>query len=125
MSSAQAFLEEPGKTKIITLLNLGEQSVIANVDSGDKVVLNTHAHKISVCSENGKQIGKLPDDISGHLKHLIENGNEYVAFIKSCGQDCVKVFIREVKRGKDAKNTPSFSSERVDYVSFSSVSKSR
>ena len=91
---------------------------MAKLDAGDEVKLNSHAHKVSVNTFDGKYIGKLPDDISARLRKLISLGNEYQVFIKSIDKNCIKIFIRETKRVSSLSDTPSFSSERIDYVSF-------
>jgi hypothetical protein len=117
-SKADSFLEEPGKTKIITLLNLSNKSTIAKLDAGDQVNLNTHSHKVSVCTSDNKYIGKLPDDMSAHIKKMIKYGYQYSTLIKSVSQNDVKVFIRELKRPGNMEDIPSFSAEKVEYISF-------
>lgn len=117
-SSPQAFLEEPGKTKIVSLIHLGDQKVLAKLDSGDEIRLNTRSHRISVSSTDGKYIGRLPDDLSARLRKLIKYGNEYQSYIKSADSKEVKLFIRETKRAEELSDIPSFSSEKIDYISF-------
>jgi tetratricopeptide (TPR) repeat protein len=117
--SARVFLEEPGKTKIVSLLHLGDSNkVLANLDSGDEVVLKLGSHRISVCTLNKKYIGRLPDDLSVSLIKLIKRGNEYQVFVKSSKPHEIKVFIRETKRTKELESIPSFSSEKINYISF-------
>jgi tetratricopeptide (TPR) repeat protein len=117
--SARAFLEEPGKTKIVSLLHLGDsKKVIANLDSGDEVMLKLGNHRISICNQDKKYIGRLPDDLSVGLIKLIKRGNEYQVFVKSSNPREIKVFIRETKRVKELENIPSFSSEKINYISF-------
>ena len=117
--SARVFLEEPGKTKIISLLHLGDSNkVLANLDSGVEVMLKLGNRRISVCTLNKKYIGRLPDDLSVSLIKLIKRGNEYQVFIKSSEPQEIKVFIRETKRVKELENIPSFSSEKINYISF-------
>jgi tetratricopeptide (TPR) repeat protein len=117
--SARVFLEEPGKTKIVSLLHLGDsKKVLANLDSGDEVILKLGNHRISVCTLNKKYIGRLPDDLSVSLIKLIKRGNEYQVFVKSSKSQEIKVFIRETKRVKELENIPSFSSEKINYISF-------
>ncbi len=118
ISMPQTFLEEPGKTKIVSLLHLGSPEVVAELDSGDEVILNTHSHRVSVNVQDGKYIGRLPDDLSARLRKLIQLGNEYKVFIKSSLSQDVKVFIREVKRAKNLADIPSFSPEKIDYITF-------
>lgn len=114
----KTFLEEPGKTKIISLVNLGDKNVIAQIDSGDEVKINMHGHRLSVCTTDGKYVGKLPDDISARIKQLCGHGNEYIAHIKSASEEVVRVFVRESRRSEKLKDIPSFSSDKVDYISF-------
>jgi tetratricopeptide (TPR) repeat protein len=117
-SGAQVFLEEPGKTKIVSLLHLGSPKTLAKLDSGDEIKLNTASHRVSLITKNGTYIGRLPDDLSVHLKKLIKRGNEYQVFIKSIDKEQVKVFIRESKRAKKLAHIPSFSTDKIEYVSF-------
>lgn len=114
----QTFLEEPGKTKILSLIHLGDYKVIAKLDSGDEITLNTGSHRISALSSDAKYVGRLPDDLSARLKKLIKLGNTYQAFIKSANAKDVRVFIRETKRAKKLADIPSFSTEKIDYISF-------
>lgn len=119
-TQVQLFLEEPGKTKIVSLLHLGSTKILANLDSGDEVQLNTHSHRVSVNSADGKYVGRLADDLSARLRKLISYGNEYQVFIKSVNNSDVKVFIRETKRSEKLKDISSFSTEKIDYISFTS-----
>jgi hypothetical protein len=114
----ETFLEDPGKTKILSLLFLGDSSLISKLDSGDEVKLDSHAHRVSVVTAEGKYIGRLPDDISAKLRKLLDAGNEYQVLIKSIEPEDVKIFIRETKRAKKFNNISSFASEKINYISF-------
>lgn len=118
VTSAEAFLEESGKTKMVSLLYLGDPSLISKLDAGDEVKFSPGAHRISVTTSDGKYIGRLPDDLSARLRRFIKTGNIYKVVIKSTGSDDVKIFIKEVKRAEELADVPSFSPEKVDYVSF-------
>jgi tetratricopeptide (TPR) repeat protein len=117
-SSPEVFLEEPGKTKMVSLLHLGCMSVIGKLDSGDEVMINDHCHRVAITTMDGKYIGRLPDDLSARLKKLISLGNVYKSYIKSIDPENVEVFLREVQRGKKAGDTASFFPEKIDYVSY-------
>ncbi len=119
ISAGQSFLEEPGKTKIVCLMHLGGNDVVSHINAGDEVKLKSQGHRISICTLEGKYIGRLPDDLSTHLKNLMRYGNEYIAFVKRSSLKEVRVFIKETKRAKKLSDIPSFTSERVDYISFS------
>jgi tetratricopeptide (TPR) repeat protein len=117
-SSTETYLEEPGKTKLITLVNLGSPEAFSTLSPGEEVSLTCHTHKLSVISVNGKYIGKIPDELAIRLRNLIKAGNKYQALIKSVNAKEVTVFVREVERGAKAPDIPSFPTEKIDYVSF-------
>ena len=116
--SAELFLEEAGRTKLVSLLHVGDQKTLATLDSGDEVKLNPKSHRIPVLSPEGKYVGRLPDDISSRLRKLIEAGGIYKVLIKSINAQDVTVFIREIRKAESFKNSPSFPSEKIEYVSF-------
>jgi len=107
-SSAAEFIEEPGKTKIVSLLHLGAPKTLAKLDSGDKVKLSPHKHRVSVTTLDKKYIGRLPDDVAATVRRLVGYGNEYQALVKSIQPQEVRIFLREVKRADKLKDTPSF-----------------
>ncbi len=117
-SDPQTFLEEPGRTKIVSLLHLGSPLLLAKLDAADEVSLDTHSHHASVNTLDNKYIGRLPDDLSARLKNMVKGGNEYRVFIKSITTNEVKVLIREVKRARKFADVPSFQGEKIDYISF-------
>lgn len=117
----KSFLEEPGKTKIVKLMHLGEQKTIAALDSGDEINLDTHKRRVSVSTYAGEYVGRLTDDLSARLRELVKHGNEYKAFVKAVDteeQNCVTVFIREVKRSSKLTDIPSFTTDKIDFVSL-------
>jgi tetratricopeptide (TPR) repeat protein len=117
-ASTESFLEEAGKTKLVTLLNLGDCKIFMNLDPGEEVKLFCHAHKVSINNLDGKYIGCLPDDLAARLRNLIKSGNKYQVLAKSIDPKEVKVFIRELEKGSKVGNVPSFPTEKIDYVSF-------
>lgn len=116
--TANIFLEEPGKTKIVSLIRLGDESTLACLDSGDEVSMNLKTHRVSIASMDGKHIGVLPDDIAARLKKLSKSGNKYMSLIKKSEPKEVVLFIREIFRSKRVKDVASFPSEKINYVSF-------
>lgn len=118
VSSPEAFLEESGKTKLVTLLNLGENDILTSLDPGEEVKFICYPHKISVATLDGRYIGRLPDDIAARLRNLIKAGNKYQVLIKSIATKNVTVFVREISGNPQTADTPSFPPERINYVSF-------
>lgn len=115
---ASIFLEEPGKTKILQLINLGSTDVLCQLDAGDELTINHHGHLITICLDDGKRVGKFPDVFSRHLKSLINHGNEYRCYVKSASKTEVSVIVRETKRSQELKDIASFSSERREFVTI-------
>src|SRR5512146_1275693 len=56
-AEADSFLEEPGKTKLISLLHTGPEAIFANLSPGEEVKLLPSAHRLSVMTVSGKYIG--------------------------------------------------------------------
>ncbi len=113
------FIEEPGKTKTITLIKLASQDVLTRLSPGETVTMAPRQHSISVTRSDGTNIGRLPDDLSARLLPMIKGGNSYSALIRSVYPNSVKVMIREEKRGKRFLNTPSFpSTDNGSYIAY-------
>lgn len=107
------FIEEPGKTKVIDLLNIADKKVISPLRSGEVLNLTPKRMRIFLIDQNKQYIGMLPDDIGRRLIRFIDGGNTYEAYVKSVSNNKVTIFARETKRTSKFKNQPSFiSSER-------------
>ena len=113
-SNTTSFIEESGKTKLVSLLNLGDTKIIGNLNACDEVKLAAHTHRVSLTTIDGKYIGRLPDDLALRLKRLIFLGNVYQVFIKSIDQKGIRVFIKEIQKSKKSENTPSFPIEKIN-----------
>lgn len=117
-SNPHLFLEEPGKTKIVLLKHLSSPESIAELNAGDPVKLNINTHKVSVNSQAGKYIGRLPDDVSARIKKFSILGYQYTGVIRSSDENGVKVLIREAVRPSKYSDIPSFPVEKINYVTF-------
>jgi len=106
----ELFLEIPGKTKSINLVNLGQKNVLANLCIGQKVILLIRRRKIIIKTENNEFVGNLPDDIGKRLIILIKGGNKYSAFVKEVSLNRVVIFIKEEEKSKKFRNIVSFPS---------------
>lgn len=100
------FIEEPGKTKTVSLINLGETKVILGLSCGDNVNLSPGRHRVMVSTALGRHVGKIPDDLASRLLYLMNVGYKYDVYVKSASVQQVKVFIRECKSAYP--NHPSF-----------------
>jgi hypothetical protein len=102
------FLEEAGKTKVVSLIKLTSPKVLASLHCAQMVELVPRKKCISIKDRDNRYLGSLPDDISFRLLKLIKKGNQYQAWIKSIQKQNLKIFIRESKRSPKLQNLPSF-----------------
>lgn len=103
------FLEEPGKTKVVELVNIAQPTIVESLRTGQSLELNIKRLKIFAL-EGTQYIGVLPDDIARRLIKFIKNGCKYEAYVKSSNQHKVTIFIKEIKKTSRYKDQPSFTS---------------
>lgn len=118
------FIEEPGKTKVIDLINVAEQKLISALRSGELLTIQIKRMKIFILDSQKQYIGMLPDDIGKRLIGFIDGGNEYEAYVKTVNSHKVIVFVRETKRSPKFKFLSSFSSSERKSPDSKSKAKS-
>ncbi|OGK40029.1 hypothetical protein A3F34_00915 [Candidatus Roizmanbacteria bacterium RIFCSPHIGHO2_12_FULL_44_10] len=102
------FINVRGKTKIVTLMNIGQSGVLARLKIGEIVSLLIKKRRIEVRNRKGEYIGCLPDDISKRLIYFLEAKSKYTTFVKEATKNTADVFIREDKKGKKVASYESF-----------------
>lgn len=102
------FIEEPGKSKIVTLHRLTSKNQLQQLKVGQVCRLQIKNRYISIVDEAGKHIGALPDDISFRLCKLISNGNEYRCVIYKVNEKQCLVQLKETFRSKKNEHIVSF-----------------
>lgn len=117
--SPSLFLQEPGKTKMVSLLKIAEPQKLSQAFCGMRVEMAIKNRKITVVDTNGNYLGVLPDDVSHHLLRLFKGGNKYELFVKSIRVNRLSVIIKETFRSKKFKNQPSFLQYSDESVSTS------
>lgn len=105
------FIEEPGYTKVVSLIKVAEPQKLVTFVAGQEVNLVVKNRGISVTDINKNYLGALPDDTAHHLIKLIKGGNKYQVFIKSIKLNGLTILIREIFRSKRFKNQASFLNE--------------
>ncbi len=106
--SPSLFLQEPGKTKIVSMLKVAEPQKLSHVFCGMKVGMIIKNRKITILDTNGDYLGVLPDDTCHLMLRLLKGGNKYDLFIKSIRVNGLSVMIKETFRSRRFKNQPSF-----------------
>lgn len=112
------FIEEPGKTKVIELVNIADKKVISYLRSGERLELTIKRNRIFALDTEKQFIGMLPDDICQRLIKFINAGNAYEAYVRTVDNNKVSIFIRETKRVKRFQDQPSFISGDKVKLSF-------
>lgn len=102
------FIEEPGKTKVIELINTADKKIIGSLNNGEHLTLSVKRMKIFVLDAQKQYIGMLPHDLGNRLINFIDGGNHYEAYVKTVQNNTVIILIKEVKRANRFKNQPSF-----------------
>ena len=105
---AKLFLFEPGKTKIISLLNTPPPATLALLNPCEELTINSKSHSVTITNRNGIYLGALPDDLAHKLIAMIGGGNKYEAYVKSVTSKNLTIVIREVFRAEKFINQPSF-----------------
>lgn len=105
------FIEEPGKSKIVTLHRLASKDQLKKLKVGQICLLQLKNRYISVTDENSKHIGALPEDISFRLSKLISNGNEYRCVIYKINDKQCLIQIKETLCSKKNEQIVSFPSK--------------
>lgn len=117
--STEGFLEEPGRTKVVNLINIAPNDILCHLATGQHVELIKKGRGLCVKLNDKIYLGTLPDDIAHRLIRLMSGGNEYNTRIKHVGKNQLSVFIREVRRGEQFINIPSFvNSIQSSYIPF-------
>lgn len=103
------FIEEPGKTKSLSLQKLADPDVLQSVAIATPCELVVKNHRVNVQTLDHKiYLGSLPDDIAFRLQRLIKAGNTYKVFVQSTTKKSCTVFIKETYRSPQALSAPSF-----------------
>lgn len=119
--SPALFLQEPGKTKIVSLLKVAEPQKLSQAFCGMRVEMIIKNRKITIVDLNGNYMGVLPDDTSHLMLKLLKGGNKYDLFIKSIRVNGLAILIKEVHRSKRFKNQPSFLENSDSIITSSEI----
>lgn len=113
------FLEDPGKTKIASCVNLAPAQTLSTLSPGQEVYLKAKNHVVELRSDKNTYLAALPDDISFKLIKFLTAGNTYQVIIKGIAKNSLIVIIRELTRGKKFATQPSFiSAGATSYTPF-------
>ncbi|OGG08869.1 hypothetical protein A2154_00875 [Candidatus Gottesmanbacteria bacterium RBG_16_43_7] len=102
------FIEDPGKTKIVSCVHAAPVNTLSSIQCGEEVFLKAKNHCVEIRDARDDYLAQLPDDVSFRLIKLLAAKNTYRVYIKNVDKKSVTVFIKEISRGKKYANQPSF-----------------
>lgn len=105
------FVDIPGKTKTVSLVNCGPKSVLAKLTVGQRVFLINKKRRVEIRTEDKEYTGCLPDDLSKRLAIFIKNGGIFSVYIKETSLKNITVLIKEEKKGAKMMKFVAFPSD--------------
>ncbi len=106
-TKALTFIEEPGKSKVISLVRLGDLAVRSQLQPCTPLDIQFKNHAVYFYYQK-QYLGRLPDDIAKRLIWLCKRKNCYQAFVKLVEKNKLSIFIKETKRSLQNRSYPSF-----------------
>jgi hypothetical protein len=89
------FMEETGKTAVVTLQHPASPTTLATLSAGDQVKLERQESQVVATTMDGTYIGRIDDQLSARLVRLMAGGNEYLAGVVGVDGNTVRIIIRE------------------------------
>ena len=102
------FIEEAGKSGVVSLQRLAAPAVLVRLVAGDKVYLKVDDTNLNVKTITGEYIGRVEPRHAQRLIRLMNSGNKYSAAIISGKEDRVTIIIRETYQDPSMVGQPSF-----------------
>ena len=102
------FIQLPGKTKTVSLSQLGQKSMLAKLMVGEEVFPIVRKHHVEIRTSHDEYVGVLPDDVGVRLMYFMENNSVYKVHIQEATLANVIVFIHEADKGKKVEKLVSF-----------------
>lgn len=112
------FIEEPGKSKIVSLHRLSSKTLLKTLKVGQSCGLQIKSRYISVTDEKGKHVGAIPEDLSFRMSSLIKTGNRYSCVIYKVSDNQCFVQLKELERSKRNAQTLSFPAKLSNKISL-------
>jgi tetratricopeptide (TPR) repeat protein len=104
------FLEETGKTTVVTLHHPAGPTVLATLTAGDQAKLERQDNAVAVTTMEGTYVGRLDDQLAARLTRLMQTGNEYQAGVVGVDGNTVRLIIRETYQSPENAGRISFPS---------------
>lgn len=102
------FIEEAGKSGVVSLQRLATSKVLARLVAGDPVTLKIDVTNLLVKTTTGEYVGTVEPKHAQRLIKLMKGGNKYSAAVISSDSNKVTIIIRETFTHPSLVGQPSF-----------------
>ncbi|MFN8591367.1 MAG: tetratricopeptide repeat protein [Thermomicrobiales bacterium] len=108
MPRTSVFLEEVGRTWVDELVNPGELAHLADIYSGEQLVLSVEDGRLVVSRSNGDRLGEVEPKTARRVLDLMASGNRYEVFALGLSGQTLRYILREIYRDPSLATTVSF-----------------
>jgi hypothetical protein len=102
------FMEETGKTGLVTLQEPADGATLATLTAGDEVKLQDRQGQLIVAAMDDTYVGTIERRLATRLLRLMQGGNEYQAGVVGVDNTVVRVIIRETYQAPQNSGRISF-----------------
>ena len=108
------FIEELGKSGVVTLYDLSPKEDRARMVAGDRVTLRAESGNLNVYNSRGVFMGKVDIKFAPRLVRLMAGGNQYAASVVKSTMDMMTIIIRETYQHPSQAGKLSFPPKGMD-----------
>jgi hypothetical protein len=108
------FIEELGKSGVVTLHDLSPKEDRARMVAGDRVTLRAEGANLGVYNSRGVYMGKVDIKFAPRLMRLMAGGNQYAASVVKSVMDMMTIMIRETFQHPSQAGKLSFPPKGMD-----------
>jgi tetratricopeptide (TPR) repeat protein len=102
------FIEETGKTGVVTVQNSSGPAAIATLTAGDEVKLERQDNHLLATTIDGTLLGRVDDRLAQRIMRLMQTGNRYQAGVIGVDDSDVRIMIRETFQAPENAGRISF-----------------
>jgi tetratricopeptide (TPR) repeat protein len=102
------FIEETGKTGVVTVQNSSGPAAIATLTAGDEVKLEPRDNQLLATTMDGTYLGRMDDQLAQRIMRLMQTGNRYQAGVIGVDDPDVRMMIRETFQAPENAGRISF-----------------
>ena len=123
-SNRDAFIEDSGKSCVVSLKKAAKPSVLLKLAPGEIVHLQQNRKILIACDDSGNRLGEIDTKIGSRIIRLTNGGNKYSASIISCGDNWISIILRETFKSPSQKTVTSLPAIDKSSNNFSASKRS-